>query len=151
MSFSSISSIGYPGPIHHSSDLPMNPEQETVFTIRRLLYSHFGPIRDAMAYPIPTKEDNITQALNLFRQIQNQSLKIEAFSLVIFSNEFPRSKEFYDALPDDLQAVFKEKVWIANGCSDNGMGFGFGDHFVANTQLCGHHLAMAAITAMKHC
>ena len=147
MSFSSIPSTGYQTPIHYSSDLQMNAEQELVSTIRRLLYTHFAPVRDTMAYHGP--EDNITQALKLFRQIQNQSSKIEAFALVIFSKEFPRSKEFYYALPIDLQNEFKHQLWISNSCSDNGMGVSFSDHYVENIQLCGNSLAMQAVLAMR--
>src|SRR5690349_7114530 len=127
--------------------LPTHTEQEMVNTIQRLLHTDFSPIRNAMGVLIP--QDNVAQALNLFKQIQDRSLKIEAFASVLYSKGFPNPKEFYNALPVELQNEFNHQLWIANGRSDNGMGVNFGDRFVESSPLCGDGLPMRAVQAMR--
>lgn len=147
MSFVSISPIGF-NSIYYPPNQPMDAtEQGKVSTIQQLLCTDFSPLRNALALQIPSH--SIILALNLFRQIQDRPAKIDAFASLLFSKGCPEAKQFYDALPVDVQNEFKHQLWIANNCLDNGMGLNFGDHFVASFELCGNGLAMQAVQAMR--
>jgi hypothetical protein len=92
--------------------------------------------RQASAIEAPS-ESVIDYALNSFSLIQNPAVKMDAFASVLWANNTTDdiAKQFYDALPTDMQNGFKFHIYVQNNSDDEGHGFEFGDHVVENRIL----------------
>ncbi len=93
------------------------------------------------------RSERLAEALNVFRQIQGPFYKAKAFERAIIAQNSTddAARQFYNALPDQLQRDFREQIYIANGRNDNNHGIGFGEHIVA-TEIRG----VLARTAAEH-
>lgn len=92
------------------------------------------------------------KALMLFKQIQLPLEKMNAFAAVIsegHTDDADLAKQCYEALSNDLQEEFRQQLWEANNCADNGHGDKFGQH-VIDTGLTNNQLAERAVQAVRN-
>jgi hypothetical protein len=84
-------------------------------------------------FAVSLTQTQVIEALNIFRQIQNPRMKIDAFNWILSANNSTDNiaKQFYDELSEDLQREFRERIYVANGRNDENHGIGFGEHIIA--------------------
>lgn len=152
----SVIPIGNDTAIRYITLQPITTDSQRVLEINRILYHQFGqPIKNALFEFLSNQE--VGRALDLFGKIQSPAAKIEAFASAISSDKgfdylhVSPARQFYDALPVDLQNEFKHQLWVANNRSDNGLGLNFGQHIVDKglTNNENNALAKQAVQAMR--
>jgi len=148
---SSVYPLGYSNIGNYPIYQPLNADAQIAFAINQILFTGYGlPIQKAISMTLGEQEVN--QALSLFRQIQSPSTKLEVFQSAIspgnHADHCDLARKFYYILPTDLQNEFKRQLLIANNYSDDGLGSDFGQ-IVVDNGFTHKPLAVKAVQAMR--
>jgi hypothetical protein len=124
---------------------PVHSDRERVATIKKI-FSTVGTeeARAAIATEAPSI-DVVNYALKQFRQIQDSAAKMEVFAAVLWANNVWEdiAKEFYSALPNDMQDRLRFHIYEKNNRNDEDRGLNFGHHVVENRILDGLTISAA--------
>ena len=132
---------------HNMQNVSSNTDSALVAAIKQIFRTEgTEDIRQAVAIKAPD-DPVIRYALNSFGLIQDPAAKMDAFASVLWANNTTAdiAKQFYAALPSDMQDQFRFHIYEQNGRNDEGHGFGFG-HYVAENRI----LENLSIRAARH-
>ena len=106
---------------------PHMNDAKLLFKIRSEIEGVFSP---KPGVPSPVR---VSLALRSFAQIANPVIKLKALQTIILGvySTDGIARQFYSALPFDMQAEFRRQIWEANGKNDEGYGDGFDEYVIA--------------------